>query len=101
MERLRPISALLLIALLLLGGMARDGWHVAVHADDAEDAGHGPVLSESCSLCSDGLPTALTTCSPSTGVVAPITWEVWPPCVRSADAVEVRIPADRGPPHLG
>lgn len=101
MERLRPARAALLIALLVLGGVGRDRWHLALHADDAAHTGKGPVIKEACSICSEGLPTALTACSPSTGVVAPITWEGWPPCVRSADAVEVRIPADRGPPHLG
>lgn len=101
MERLRPISALLLIALLLLGGAARDGWHVTVHADDAEHAGHGPVLSESCSLCSDGLPTALSGVPIAVDVPVLTALEVCPSGAHIAHPVSVRVLSDRGPPSLG
>ncbi|MBK7941203.1 MAG: hypothetical protein IPJ87_04920 [Flavobacteriales bacterium] len=101
MERLRPVRAFVLIALLLLGGVGRDGWHLAIHADDVTHTGQGPTLSESCSLCSEGLPTALAAVAAVIQPPVALAWEAVNACERSKLADPARIPSDRGPPLRG
>lgn len=101
MERLCPVRAFVLIALLLLGGVGRDGWHLAFHADDVSHAGLGPTLSESCSFCHEGLPTALAAVAPVIQPPVALAWEAVNGCERSKLAAPARIPSDRGPPQRG